>query len=169
MNNTLQQQHAGRPPARILQHNTGKSRIAFQVMQAATADTDANILLIQEPPLLNGTPPPLDDFHCFPSHKEACRTVTYVRKKAFKSTSVISDTHVDFLVVSVTLHSKDPKPPTISIANCYNRLQNRNWRTRDQPTHSLDTLFHEILALADLVAGDMNKHHRRWETGRQPS
>jgi len=68
------------------------------VIQAAIRDTDANILLVQEPPLLNGTPPNLDDFHCFPAHKEACQTVTYVRKKAFKSTSVISDPHADFLV-----------------------------------------------------------------------
>jgi len=95
-------------------------------MQAAIADTDANILLVQEPPLLYGTPPTLDDFHCFPSHKQACRAATYVRKKAFKSTSVISDPHADFLVVSLTLHSKDCKPPTINIANCYNRLQNHN-------------------------------------------
>ena len=48
-------------------------------------------------------------------------------------------------------------------------LQNHNWRTRDQPTHSLDPLFHEIFTLADLVAGYMNKHNPRWETGRQPS
>ena len=161
MNSTTEQRNAGRPPARILQYNTGKSPAAFQVMQAAISDTDANILLVQEPPLLNGTPPPIDDFHCFPSRKQACRAVTYVRKKAFKLTSVISDPHADFLVVLLTLHSKDRKPPTISIANCYNRLQNCNWRTRDQPTHSLDTLFHEIFALADLVAGDMNKHHPR--------
>jgi len=100
-------------------------------MQAAIPDMDANILLVQEPPLPNGTTPPLDDFHCFLSHKQACRIVTYVRKKAFKSTSVISNPHADFLVVSVTLHSKDRKPPTINIANCYNRLQNRNWRTQD--------------------------------------
>jgi len=138
-------------------------------MQAAIADADANIPLVQEPPLLQGTPPRLDDFHCFSSYKQACRTVTYVRKKAFKSTSVISDLHADFLVVSVTLHSKDRKPLTIHIANCYNRLQIRNWRTRDQPIHSLDALFYEIFALADLVAGDMNKHYPRWETGREPS
>jgi len=95
-------------------------------MQAAISGTDANILLVQEPPLLNGTPHTLDDFHCFPSHKQACRTVTYVRKKAFKSTSVISDPYADFLGVSAMLHSKDREPPTINIANCYNRLQNRN-------------------------------------------
>jgi len=169
MNNTPEQRNAGCPLARILQYNTGKSSTAFQVMQAAIPDTNANILLVQEPPLLNGTPPTLDDFDCFPFYKQACRTVTYVRKKAFKSTSVISEPHANFLVVSVTLHSKDCKPPTINIANCYNRLQNRNWRTRDQLTHSLDPLFHEIFALADLVAGDMNKHYSRWEAGRQPS
>jgi len=169
MNSTPQQQQAGCPPARILQYNTGKSHTAFQVMQAAIPDTDANILLVQEPPLLDGTPSTLDDFHCFPSQKQACRTVTYMRKKVFKPTSVISDPHAEFLVVSLTLHSKDYKPPTINIANCYNRLQNRNRRTRDQPTHSLDALFHEIFALADLVAGDMNKHHPRWESGRHPS
>jgi len=161
MNRTPQRQHAGRPPASILQYNTGKSPTAFQVMQAAIPDTDANILLVQEPPLLAGTPPNLDDFQCFPSHKQACWTVTYVRKKGFKSTSVISDPYPDFLVVSLKLHSKDREPPTISIANYYNRLQNCNWRTRDQPTHSLDTLFHEIFALTDLVAGDRNKHHPR--------
>jgi len=138
-------------------------------MQATIPNTDANILLVQEPPLLNGTLPPLDDFHCFPSHKQACQVVTYIRKKAFKSTSVISDPHTDFLVVSVTLHSKDRKAPTINIANYYNRLQNRNWRTWDQPTDSLNALFQQIFALADLVAGDMNKHHPRWETSRQPS
>jgi len=169
MNNTPQQQNAGRALARILQYNTGKSHTAFQFMQAAIPDTDANILLVQEPPLLNGTPLPLDDFHCFPCRKQACWTVTSVRKKAFKSSSVISDPHADFLVVSVTLHSKDRKPATINIANCHYRLQNRNWRTRDQPTHSLDALFHEIFALADLVAGNMNKQYPRWETGRQPS
>jgi len=161
MNSTTQQQYARCLPARILQYNTGKSLTAFQVMQAAITDTGANILLVQEPPLLNGTPPPLDDFHCFPSYKQACQTVTYIRKNAFKSTLVISDPHADFLVVSLTLHSKYHKPPTINIANYDNRLQNRNWRTRDQPTHSLDTLFHEIFTLADLVAGDMNKHHPR--------
>jgi len=91
-------------------------------MQAAIPDTEANILLVQEPPLLNGTPPSLDDFHCFPSHKQACRTITYMRKKAFKSTLIISDLDVDFLIVSVTLHSKDRRPSTINIANCYNRL-----------------------------------------------
>jgi len=138
-------------------------------MQATIPDTNANILLVQEPPLLNGTPPTLNDFHCFPSHKQACRTVTYVRKKAFKSTSVILEPHVDFLVVSVILHRKDPKPPTINIANCYNRLQDHNWRTHNQPTYSLDPLFHEIFALADLVAGDIKKHHLRWEAGRQRS
>jgi len=169
MSNTTQQQYAGRPPARILQYNTGKSPTAFQVMQAAIPDTDANILLVQEHPLLDGTPSTLDDFHCFSSHKQACRAVTYVRKKAFKSTSVISDPHADFVVMSVILHSKDRKSPSINIANCYNRLQNRNWRTRDQPTHPLDALFHEIFALADLLVGDMNKHHPRWEAGRQPS
>jgi len=169
MNSTLQQQHAVRPLACIVQYNTSKSPTAFQVMQAAIPDTDANILLVQEPPLCNGTPPTLHDFQYFLSNKQACQTVSYVRKKAFKSTSVISDPHADFLVVSVTLHSKDCKPPTINIANCYNRLQNPNWRTRDQPTHSLDTVFHEIFALADLVAGDMNKHHPKSENGRQPS
>jgi len=45
MNNTPQQQNAGHAPARILQYNTGKSPTAFQVMQAAIPDTDANILL----------------------------------------------------------------------------------------------------------------------------
>jgi len=125
-------------------------------------DTDANILLVQEAPLLDGTPPTLDDFHCFLSNKQACRTVTYMRNKAFKSTSSISDPHADFLVVMLTLHSKDRKPPTINIANCYNRLQNRKWRTREQPTHSLHTLVYEIFTLADPVAGDMNKHHPRW-------
>jgi len=130
-------------------------------MQAAIADTDRNILLVQEPPLLNGTPPTLDDFHCFPSYKQPCQTVTFMKNKAFKSALVISDPHVNFLVVSITLHSKDRKPPRINIANCYNRLQNHNWRTRDQPTHSLDTPFHEIFTLADLVAGNMNKHHIR--------
>jgi len=99
MSNITQQQYAGRPPARILQYNTGKSPTAFQVMQAAIPNTDTNIRLVQEPPLLNGTPLSLDDFHCFHSHKQACRTVTYVRMKAFKSTSVISDPHADFLVV----------------------------------------------------------------------
>jgi len=130
-------------------------------MQAAIPDTDTNILLVQGSLLLNGTPPTLDDFHCFLSHKQACRTVTYVRRKAFKSTLVISDPHANFLVVSLTLHSKDHKPPTINIANCYTRLQNRNWRMRDQPTYSLDALFHEIFAVADIVAGDLNKYHPR--------
>jgi len=69
----------------------------------------------------------------------------------------------------VILQSKDCKPPTINIANCYNRLQDCNWRTHDQPTHSLDTLFHEIFALTDLVAGDMSKHYPRWKTGGEPS
>jgi len=109
------------------------------------------------------------DVHCVPSHKQACWTVTYVSKKAFKSTSVISDLHTDFLVVSLILHSKNRKPPTINITNCCNRLQNCNWRTQDQPTHSLDALLHEIFALADLVAGDMNKHHPKWEDGHQAS
>jgi len=90
-----------------------------------------------------------------------------VRKNAFKSISIMSDSHADFLIVSLILHSKNRKPPTISIANCYNRLQNCNGRTRDQPRHSLDVLFHEIFALADLVAGHMNKYHPRWEAGRQ--
>jgi len=169
MNNTPEQRNTGRPPARILQYNTGKSPTAFQFMQAAISDTDANILLVQEPPLLNGISPSLDNLHCFPSHKQACRAATYVRKKASKSTSVISDPHANFLVVLLILHSKDCKPPTINIANCYNRLQNRNWRTRDQPTYSLDALFYEIFALADLVAGNMKKHYSRWQTGRQPS
>ena len=95
-------------------------------MQAAILDTNANIRLVQEPSLLDGTPPTWDDFHCFPSHKQACRTVTYMRKKAFKSTSLISDPHADFLLVLLTLHSKDRKQPMINIANCYNRLQNCN-------------------------------------------
>ena len=68
----------------------------------------------------------------------------------------------------MTLHSKNRKPPTINIANHYNRLQNRNWRTCDQPTHSLNSGFHEIFAFVDLVAGDMNKHHPRWETSYEP-
>ena len=68
-------------------------------MQAAIPDTDANMLLVQEPLLLDGTPPTLDDYHCFLSHKQACRAVTHVRKKAFKSTSVIVDLYGDFLVV----------------------------------------------------------------------
>jgi len=169
MNSTPQQQHGARRPACILPYNTGKSLTAFQVMQAAIIDIYTNILLVQEPPLLNGTPPSLDDFHCFPSYKQACRTVIYVRKKSFKSTSIISDPHTAFLVVAVILHSKDCKPSTINIPNCYNRLQNWNWRTCDQPTHSLDTLFHEIFALADLVAADMNEHHSRWETGHEPA
>jgi len=138
-------------------------------MQGTIPDTDANILVVQEPPLLDRTPPTLDDLNCFPSHRLGCRTVTYVRLKACKSTLVISDPHADFLIVLLTLHSKDRKPPTINIANCYNRLQNRNWRIRDQRTHSLNALFHETFALADLVAGNMNKHHPRWETGRQSS
>ena len=169
MNNTLEQRNAGHSLAHILQYNTGKSPTAFQVMQAAIPDTDANILLVQEPLLLDGTPYTLDDFHCFASHKQACQTGTYVRRKAFKSTSVISDPYSDFLVVLLTLYSKDRKPTTINIANCYNRLQNCNWRIRDQPTHSLDTLFHEIFTLADLVAGHINKHHHKWENGHQPS
>jgi len=41
MSSTLQQQHVGRPPACILQYNTRKSPIAFQIMQAAILDTDA--------------------------------------------------------------------------------------------------------------------------------
>jgi len=138
-------------------------------MQATIRDTDVNILLVQEPPLLDRTPPTLDDFHCFPSHKQACQTVTYVRKKTFRSTSVISDPHPDSLVVSLILYSKDRKPLTINLANCYNRLQNCNWRTRGQPTRSLDPLIHETFALADLVAGDMNKHHPKWEAGYQSS
>jgi len=106
----------------MLQYNTGKSLTAFQVLQAAMPDTDANILLLQEPPLLDGTPPTIDDFHCFPSQKQASQTVTYMRKKPFILISVISDPHRDFLVVSQTLHSKDRKPATINIANCYNKL-----------------------------------------------
>jgi len=60
-------------------------------MQAAIIDTDMNILLVQEPLLPDRIPPTPDDFHCFLSSKQACRSVTYVRKKAFKSSSVISD------------------------------------------------------------------------------
>jgi len=123
----------------------------------------------REYPIDTGTPPTLDDFHGFLSHKQACQTVTYVRRKALKSISVISDPHVDFLVVLLTLHSKDRKPPTVNTAHCYNRHQNCNWRTCDQPTHSLDVLFHEIFTLADLGAGNMNNHHPRWEIGREPS
>jgi len=165
----MEQRNSGRSPACILQYNSGKSLIAFQVMQATIIDINENTLLVQEPLLRDRTLPTLDDFHCFPLHKQACRTVSYVRKKGFKSTSVISDPHADFLVVSVTLHSKDCKLPTINIANCHNRLQNHNWRTCNQPTHSLDPLFHEIFTLVDLVAGDMNKYHPRWEAGHQPS
>jgi len=161
MNSTMEQRNAGHPPSHILQYNTNKSSTAFQVLQAAITDIDANILLVQEPLPLNGTPPTLANFHCFLSYKQACQAVTYVRKKAFKSTSVILDPHAEFLVMSVTLHSKDRKPPTVNIVNYYNRLHNHNWRTRDQPTHSLDLLFHEIFALADLVADDMNKHYPR--------
>jgi len=169
MNSTLQQYQAGCTLAHILKYNTGKLSTAFQAIQAAISDTDVNILLVQEPLLLDGTPRILDDFHCFLLHKQACRTVTYVQKIAFKSSSVISDPHAYILVVLLTLHSKDHKPPTINIASYYNRLQNCNWRTRDQPTHSFDSLFHEIFALADIVADDMNKHHPKWEAGRQLS
>jgi len=56
MNSTTEQRNPGRPPARILQYNTGKSPTAFQVIQATISDTDANMLLVQEPPLPNGTP-----------------------------------------------------------------------------------------------------------------
>jgi len=72
---------------------------------------------------------------------------------------VSSEPHRDFVVTHITLHSTGHKAPAISLANCYNAIENRNQRDRGTPTHSLDALFHEIFSLADVDAGDMNKHH----------
>ena len=82
---------------------------------------------------------------------------------------VISEPHRDFVVTHITLHSTEHKAPTISLANAYNGIENRNQRDRGSPTHSLDPLFHEIFNLADVVAGDMNKHHPLWSSSTKES
>ena len=75
---------------------------------------------------------------------------------------VTSEPNRDFVVTHITLPSTDHKAPTMSFANCYNAIENRNQRDKGTPTHSLDALFHEIFSSADVVAGDMNKHHPLW-------
>jgi len=158
-----------RPPVPVLQCNTGKSPTIFKELLQTLAETNANVLLIQEPPLSNNTPPHLEDFPCFPSSHNKCRATTYFRKKAFKSAAIISKPHRDYLITFLTLYSTERKKPILKIANVYNALENRNWRSADTPTHSLDLLFHDIFAIADVVSGDMNKHHPLWNPDTSPS
>jgi len=150
------------PPIKVPQNNTGKSHTAFLALLQTLAETQANTLPTQEPPLNKSLHPNIDDFHSFPKCELKPRCITYVRKNAFKSTSAISKPHKDFIVCHLTLHSTEYKAPTISVANIYNALEDRNLRDRGAPTHSLDHLFHEIFSLTDIVAGDMNKHNPAW-------
>ena len=123
----------------------------------------ANILLVQEPPTRNNRPPPTYHFHSFtlPSTLlERPRVTTYILKKAFRSCSIVSTPHHDYLCTLIS-HFKT----LFIIGNIYNGLISHSQRS-DFPTHSLDSLFQLIFEKCDLVAGDFNKHHPTWNNTR---